>query len=175
MNKLMSQIKPLLINNLEFAVSEQAVSGSVELSVLQRLGELLVLQDEHQQPASIQYTLAGAANKYSQPSLHLTIDANLPTICQRCLNEMSVQLKLSFDYLISDTESVGFDENDDLDWLESSREMNVWDLIEDELLIAFPIAPVHSSEQQECIQHTKQSGEKPNPFAVLKDFAKKSN
>ncbi|MES2579600.1 MAG: YceD family protein [Pseudomonadota bacterium] len=176
MNKLTPTMKPLLINNLEFAVSEQAVSGNVELTVLQRLNELLALQADHQQPANIQYTLAGSAKKYSQPSLHLTIDANLPAICQRCLSEMNVQLKLSFDYLINEAEPVGFDENDDLDWLEASREMDVWEVVEDELLIAFPIAPVHSSEhQQECIQHTKQSGEKPNPFAVLKDFAKKSS
>jgi uncharacterized protein len=176
MNKLTPIMKPLLINNLEFAVSEQSVSGSVALTVMQRLNELLVLQTEHQQTADIQYTLGGSAKKYSQPSLHLTIDANLPAVCQRCLSEMNVQLKLSFDYLINETEPVGFDENDDLDWLEASREMNVWEVVEDELLIAFPIAPVHSSEhQQECVQYIKQSGENPNPFAVLKDFAKKSS
>lgn len=175
MNKLTPVMKPLLINNLEFSASEQLASGSIELTSLQRLGELLVLQVEHQEPASIQYTLAGSEKKHSLPSLHLTINASLPAICQRCLNEVSVQLKLSFDYLINDTEPVGFDENDDLDWLEASREMNVWGLVEDELLIAFPIAPMHSAQQQECIPYTKQSGEKPNPFAVLKDFAKKSN
>lgn len=61
-------------------------------------------------------------------------------------------------------------------FVEASREMNVWELVEDELLIAFPIAPVHSAEhQKECVAYIKQSGEKPNPFAVLKDFAKKSS
>ncbi|WP_232496451.1 YceD family protein [Methylotenera versatilis] len=172
----MAIMKPLLINNLEFAVSEQIVSGSVELTSLQRLNDLLVLKIERQQTAKIHFTLIGEAKKFSQPSLHLTIDAELPAICQRCLNEMKVPLKLDFDYLISDSEPAGFDESDDLDWLESAREMHVWEVIEDELLIAFPIAPVHSAvNQQECIQYTKQSGEKPNPFAVLKDFAKKSS
>jgi len=174
MNKLMATIKPLLINNLEFAISEQVVSGSVELAALTRLNDLLALKIERQQTAKIHYTLIGKAKKFSQPSLHLTIDAKLPTTCQRCLNEMNVLLKLDFDYLISDSAPASFDENDDLDWLESAREMHVWEVIEDELLIAFPIAPVHSSaHQQECIQLTKQSGEKPNPFAALKDFAKK--
>ncbi|MES2636527.1 MAG: YceD family protein [Pseudomonadota bacterium] len=173
-------MKPLLINNLDFAVSEQTLSGTAELLALQRLNDLLALSVEqsaqHMQTAKIQYTLVGAAKKHSQPSLHLSVDAQLPTVCQRCLNEMSVQLNLDFDYLISDTEPVEFDGNDDVDWLEASREMSLWELIEDELLIAFPIAPLHSSEhQQECIQYNKQSGEKPNPFAVLKDFAKKSS
>lgn len=176
MNKLMATIKPLLINNLEFAISEQIVSGDVELTALTRLNDLLALKNERQQAAKIHFTLIGAAKKFSQPSLHLTIDAELPSTCQRCLNEMNVALKLDFDYLISDSEPASFDENDELDWLESSREMPVWEVIEDELLIAFPIAPVHSAaNQQVCVQYTKQSGEKPNPFAVLKDFGKKSS
>ena len=175
----MNTIKPLLINNLDFAVSEQVISGSVELSALPRLNELLAPtnnQAEHNQSARIHYTLVGYAKKHSQPSLHLSVNAELPTSCQRCLNEMSVPLKLEFDYLVSNDEPAEFDGNDEVDWLEATREMNVWELVEDELLIAFPIAPVHSVEQQkECVQYSNQSDEKPNPFAVLKNFAKKSS
>ena len=172
--------KPLLINNLDFAISEQVISGNIELSTLQRLNDLLAVTSEQQakqsQLAQIQYTLKGAAKIHSQPSLHLLIDAELPASCQRCLSEMSVLLKLEFDYLISDAEPAEFDGNDEIDWLQASREFNVSELIEDELLIAFPIAPLHSAEQQnECIEYNKQSGEKPKPFAVLKDFAKKSS
>ena len=58
-----------------------------------------------------------------------------------------------------------FDENDEIDWLEPSQEMNLSELIEDELLIAIPIAPVHEAN---CAKSNMQSGEKPNPFAVLK-------
>jgi uncharacterized protein len=43
--------------------------------------------------------------------------------------------------------------------------MNLTELIEDELLIAMPIAPLHEAD---CIKATMQSGEKPNPFAILK-------
>ena len=38
-------------------------------------------------------------------------------------------------------------------------------MIEDELLMAAPIAPVHPTE---CAQLCMQSGEKANPFTVLK-------
>ena len=176
----MKAMKPLLINNLDFAISQQAVTGTVDLSALSRLNDLLAFSNEQldvkNQPANIQYILEGSAKKHSQPSLQINIKAELPTICQRCLNEMRVHLNLNFDYLISDIELAELNGNDDVDWLETSREFNVWELIEDELLIAFPIAPVHSVKHQEvCIQHNKQSGEKPNPFAVLKDFATKSS
>ena len=43
--------------------------------------------------------------------------------------------------------------------------MNVLQLIEDELLLAMPIAPTHA---EACNKASMQSGEKPNPFAVLK-------
>ena len=176
----MKTIKPLLINNLDFALSEQTTSGSVDLPALQRLIDLLALPigelDQYYQMASIQYKLAGFARKHNHASLHLAVDAELPTFCQRCLGEMTLQLRLDFDYIISDIEPSEFDADDDIDWLEASREMNVWELIEDELLIAFPIAPVHSAAQQEkCVSYNMQSGEKPNPFAVLKNLPKKSS
>ena len=166
-------MKTLSINNLEFAQSEQSISGEVNLLEMDRLVDVLFMPQTPVSEPSIQFTLTGHNKKYSSPSLHLNVDAHLPTTCQRCLNAMSVNLKLEFDYLITDNEPVGFDENDDLDWLEISAAMSVPALVEDELLIAFPIAPTHSSEQQgECKQHSMQSGEKPNPFAGLKDLIK---
>ena len=166
-------MKTLSINNLEFAQSEQFISGEVNLLEMDRLLDELFMPQTPVAEPSIQFTLTGHNKKYRSPSLHLNVGAHLPTTCQRCLNAMSVNLKLEFDYLITDNEPVGFDENDDLDWLEISATMSVPALVEDELLIAFPIAPTHSSEQQgECKQHSMQSGEKPNPFAGLKDLIK---
>lgn len=163
------------INNFEFAQSEQSIADALDILEMDRLTDMLLVQETLPE-SKIQFTLAGHNKKYSSPSLHLSIDAHLPTTCQRCLNAMSVSLKLEFDYLITDSEPTEFDENDDLDWLEISPAMSVPALVEDELLIAFPIAPTHSSEQQgECKQHTMQSGEKPNPFAALKELMKKSS
>ncbi len=168
-------MKTLSINNLEFAQSEQSIASTLDILEMDRLTDALLMQEASSEP-KIEFTLTGHNKKYSSPSLHLSVDAHLPTTCQRCLNAMSVSLKLEFDYLITDNEPAEFDENDDLDWLEISPAMSVPALVEDELLIAFPIAPTHSSEQQgECKQHTMQSGEKPNPFAGLKDLMKKSS
>jgi uncharacterized protein len=169
-------MKTLSINNLEFALSEQSMAGTLAILEMERLTDALlmpqILTDDH----NIKYTLTGHNKKYSSPSLHLSLDAHFPSTCQRCLNAMSVRLKLEYEYLITDSEPTEFDEIDDLDWLEISPVMSVPALVEDELLIAFPIAPSHSSEQRgECKQHKMQSDEKPNPFAALKDLIKKSS
>jgi uncharacterized protein len=78
---------------------------------------------------------------------------------------MHINLDLNFDYLISDYALDDIDENDEIDWLEANNEMNLCELIEDELLLAIPIAPVHENN---CSKLSMQSGDKPNPFAVLK-------
>jgi uncharacterized protein len=119
--------------------------------------------------ATISFKLTGAAKQLRNPSLHLHIDAKLPVTCQRCLDEMQVQLNLDFDYIICKELPIETDENDNTDWLEAAAEMNLQELIEDELLLAMPIAPMHAHD---CNKQSMQSGEKPNPFAVLKGLIK---
>lgn len=103
------------------------------------------------------------------PSLHLTIEATVPVQCQRCLDVMTVNLSLAFDYVVSASIPEELEENDDIDWLEASQIMDLSALIEDELLLALPIAPTHEAN---CSKMSNESGEKPNPFSALKDLIK---
>ncbi|MGQ0442928.1 MAG: YceD family protein [Methylophilaceae bacterium] len=161
-------MKPTLINNLEFAQKQETISGEIAVKNCDRLAETLTCSSQN--VTNIRYTLTGQAKKLYLPSLHLTIDTTLPVLCQRCLEQMSMHLSLKFDYLISTTEPDGFDHNDEIDWLEVSSTMNLSELIEDELLVAMPIAPVH---EETCTSSHSQSGENPNPFAVLKGIVGK--
>ena len=163
-------MKLLTINNLEFAQKQLEVTDSFAPISLNRLAETLALQDKNVHLATIHFTLTGDYKRFRQPSLHLHIKSQLPVICQRCLDEMLINLDLNFDYLLSDStineiEANEVEGSDEIDWLEINSEMNVHELIEDELLLAMPIAPVHDGP---CSSLSMQSGEKPNPFAVLK-------
>ena len=80
-----------------------------------------------------------------------------------------MDLNLDFDYIICKELPVEANENDDTDWIEAAPEMNLQVLIEDELLLAMPISPMHNHD---CSKQSTQSGEKPNPFAVLKSLIK---
>lgn len=159
-------MKPILINNLEAAKNQENISGEIPVETCERLLE--VIRKEHQYP-QIRYELSGVATKFHLPSLHLTIEASLPVICQRCLDAMSLELSLKYDYIVSESEPAPFDGDDDIDWLEISREMNLNALIEDELLMAIPLAPTHAHG---CKLLKKESGEKHSPFATLKDLIK---
>jgi uncharacterized protein len=157
--------KSLIINNLEFAKSQLKFSDYLVIAELPRLTEILANKDR----SSVQFELLGTGKQFRQPSLHLTIKADLVVTCQRCLDEMAVNLNLSFDYLISNTEISEAEEDDEIDWLEATHEMDVGELIEDELLLALPIAPTHAHD---CSKLSTQSGDKPNPFAALKGLIK---
>ena len=152
----------LVINNLEFAQTQQTLAGEIDALKCERLAETLMPKG---QGAHINFKLTGAAKQLRNPSLHLHIEAKLPVTCQRCLDEMLLSIDLNFNYIICNALPTEIDENDDTDWLEASPDMSLQELIEDELLLAMPIAPMHDAD---CNKQSMQSGEKPNPFAVLK-------
>jgi uncharacterized protein len=158
-------MKTLIINNLEFAQKQQKISDYFSLADCNRLLETQFLHDKNPQKTMIFFELSGTAQKFSFPSLHLHTKTQFSMICQRCLEEMQINLDLNFDYLISNDAENQLDDNDDIDWLEVNFEMNLLELIEDELLLALPYAPTHDND---CSKLSMQSGEKPNPFAILK-------
>ena len=157
--------KTLIINNLEFAQKQLIINDSFAVFDLKRLAETLAISEVSAKAASIYFELSGDSKQFRYPSLKLHIKTDLPAICQRCLNEVLIHLDLKHDYLISEVALEEDANNDEIDWLEENKEMSLLELIEDELLLAMPIAPLHDNN---CTDVSMQSGEKPNPFAILK-------
>lgn len=174
----------LLIDNVALAKRKEHLAGSLSIADCSRLAELLVSQAPDISSASklkeasnhdvISFSLDGATNAVGQHFLHLSIDSSLTTCCQRCLELMQINLNLNFHYLISDidatdTEAFEVEDIDDYDLQEASQTMSLLELIEDEIIMALPIAPTHDAD---CAKLSMQSGDKPNPFAVLKGLIK---
>ena len=171
----MNQATTLLIDNIAFAKKNERLSGKLLLGQCPRLSEMLKDATGHQKN-HIQYTLQGKTDVTERYFLHLTIVCQLVTQCQRCLDDMPLQFQLDFDYLIvddvNDNEDAELDSDDTYDLQQASKAMDVVQLIEDEVLMAMPIAPTH---QDNCGVLKTQSGEKPNPFAMLKGLVKDKN
>lgn len=169
----------IVIDNLAFAKKHEILKGHLTLADCARLQALL--QDSKLDAASkeavtdaIEFQLTGKSNAARQYFLQLNIQAQLTTTCQRCLNAMPLKLALDFSYLISDVDddeldALALDEQDDYDLQQANSAMDVIALVEDELIMAMPIAPTHEGD---CVKLVTQSGEKPNPFAVLKGLIK---
>lgn len=108
--------------------------------------------------------------------LHLVAQAHVPQTCQRCLGEVStlLEVKRSYRFVADEATAQAEDDACEEDLLAISREFNLFELIEDELLMALPQVPMHDV----CPVQPKMAAAdadfealgdtgKPNPFAVL--------
>lgn len=160
----------LLIDNLVFAKKKEQMEGFLSLADCPRLRESYPSSPDAVSNVGqgIHYVLQGRVDELGRSLLHLSIEVDLLTLCQRCLQAMPVHLSLAFNYRVHDVVDADA-EQDDIDIIEPDLHMDLVALIEDEVLMAMPIAVTH---EQPCGVSSMQSGEKPNPFAVLKDLLK---
>jgi uncharacterized protein len=157
----------LLIDNVVFAKKQEQLEGGLTLAQCTRLAELTHV-DTHEKDI-IHYALKGEPDNLGRPHLGLTVKAELTVTCQRCLEPMPLSLNRQYHYMITDVESDDPEDTDDIDFQEPSSAMDVIQLVEDEIIMAMPIAPTH---EHSCGPQITESGEKPNPFAVLKGLIK---
>ncbi|HEU4709246.1 MAG TPA: DUF177 domain-containing protein, partial [Methylophilaceae bacterium] len=139
---------------------------TIALSQFPRLSDMLSSKQ-----GVIDYVLEGKVSQEGESHLQLHIKGDLQLICQRCLGPLSYPLDAVADFiLVSDESRIPAEETeaDTEDYLVASKQMQVTELLEDELLLALPYAPKHSEEQ--CAEKTglKVDTEKQSPFAVLK-------
>lgn len=161
---------PLFIDNIAFAKKNERLAGSLTLASCPRLSELSQANPSDNPTAVvIDYMLEGKTDSVGQHLLSLSLTTNLTTICQRCLGPMPLKMKLDFNYLITHIDDTDVEDSDDIDLQEPSQTMDLVALIEDEIIMAMPIAPIHD---EDCGAIVTQSGEKPNPFAALKGLIK---
>ncbi len=169
MNKL-----PITINNLQFAKQKQVLSGVIDAMAFERLHDVLVVGDAASGTENqVRYILSGWLDVQHRVFLKLAIEADLRMNCQRCLSVMPVNLSLNFTYQITHQTEQELIENepmeDDVDLIEADTNMDVGLLMEDELMMALPIAAVHADV---CMALKMSSGEKVTPFAALQKLKK---
>jgi len=128
------------------AQANQTLSGTVLLSDCERLiEETQGLGADHvvswSAVAQMRDDQAGQVSTW----LHLTVDAVLPLVCQRCLSTVDVSVQVDQDYRFVETEALAEEQDDDCeeDLLVISREFDLAALIEDEVLMALPLVPRH--------------------------------
>jgi uncharacterized protein len=111
--------------------------------------------------------------------LYLTAQTHLPQTCQRCLGEvlLPLQVERSYRFVADEAAAEAQDDDSEEDVLAISREFNLLELIEDELLMALPLVPMHDVcpvQPKMAAADADFEGDggavgagKPNPFAVL--------
>ena len=99
--------------------------------------------------------------------LHLRAAAQGWPVCQRCLQPFStlVEIDRSFRFVPTESEAEALDTDSEDDVLALGPSFDLIELIEDELLLAWPLVPRH----ERCAQPAHQADAEPaeSPFAVL--------
>jgi len=107
--------------------------------------------------------------------LHLTVSGTIPLACQRCLEAVPFDLDVDSRLeLVPASAELSQDEleDDTRDFLPVERELDVVELVEDEILLALPVAPRH----EKCgLPGAANAGERINPFAKLSGLKGKPN
>ncbi len=163
------------------ALAGQSLSGTDSLLNYERLTqELRGLEPDFARQNGIAWSVSGETrlgpSGAQEPWLHLGVSARLPLVCQRCMGPVDVPVELAQDYRFVATEEMAEAQDDDSeeDVLAISREFNIAELIEDELLMALPIVPKHDTCPVAVAMKVADEafddgpGDKPNPFAGLK-------
>ncbi len=114
--------------------------------------------------------------------LHLQARTSVPLTCQRCMGTVARPLEVNQWYRFVATEDIAMTQDDESeeDLLVMEPQFDLLAVLEDELLMALPLVPMHD----ECpVAPALQAGEdalagpaseKPNPFAVLAQLKKKN-
>jgi len=169
----------VVINSLEFARQQNTLSGQLELGALPRLADVLfdkgVESGGKVAGGKVDFRLAGVAAvkiggaKSEDHALKLEVDGVLYLICQRCLGALEYPICIRRRLVLVKPGSSWSDddlelEDDGSDEIEASRELQVAALVEEEILLALPIAPRHET----CVApgNTAASRES-SPFATL--------
>jgi uncharacterized protein len=124
---------------------------------------------------SAQGELRNAGHLHPQAWVHLQAHTALPLVCQRCLGpvEVPVAVERSFRFVADEATAAAEDDAAEEDVLAQSRSFDLVELVEDELLMALPVAPRHDvcpepvrtvAGEQEFQQAL---AERESPFAAL--------
>lgn len=101
--------------------------------------------------------------------LHLQVSAQAWLTCQRCLQPFAAPLEVAraFRFVATEGEAEALDAESEDDVLALGPSFDLIGLIEDELLLAWPLVPRHVRCSQPAHSGSEGAAPAPNPFAAL--------
>lgn len=169
------------LNVQAMAEAGQTLSGSTLLQNMERLApESNALDAETSVNWELAAQLRPGAGGQPDVWLHISADVNLALTCQRCMAPVQTPIAVDQWYRFVASEEVAMAEDDasDEDLLVMTPQFDAFEVLEDELLMALPLVPMHgacpsmpafSAGEAELVALAP---EKPNPFAALEQLKK---
>jgi uncharacterized protein len=151
-----------------FAVEGRSITGTIPLAELERVGDMLL-----DRPGEVTYVLSGEVGLDRKARLRLKASGVFPVQCQRCLGRIDWPMEIETVLeLVRPGQPIPEHEleNDEVDVIEATSDMDVPALVEDEIVLGLPLAPRHEN----CdMPRPAQGSQKESPFVTLARLQKK--
>ena len=179
-NPLFARILPK-----EAAAIGQLIECKGEIGDFERLAEIVEAdiaalsadtqpQNWRAAPVDIRLEFAWAAGLESVPAINGRATAQLPAVCQRCLEAFDLSLDTSVNMLlVAATESADLDRYEV--WELEDGALRIADIVEEALVMAMPLAPTQESCVGLGVENRDAGSETTRPFADLRSQLEKRN
>ena len=148
-----------------FAKKEICLSGLYKISDFPKISEIASNKRD-----SLRVGLSFYLKNNKTPCVNGIIELDIVLACQRCLDDLSIALKVNVNLAFVKHEQQAEELDSDYEiYLIQEEELATHDLISDEILLSIPMVPTHDYDcikeinEQEVVEEKSE-----NPFAILK-------
>lgn len=159
-------IKRPVIDTLEFAHKAQHQTLQLRPEDFSRLTEESVIVND-----IVTANVTGGVQEDGKPFVDIEILSGLQQTCQRCLGFFDLQINSRSRFIIVTKEDQLGDigqEEQDVNTIIAEKELDVVSFVEDELLLALPMVPLHEDGDCESPQISSEHTSLTSPFKGLK-------
>jgi len=128
-----------VIDGLQFARAGLERRGVVGMERLPRLAQLQCSTE------GLEYDLRGGRAGNGKPCLRLSVRGSVKLPCQRCLDPIQVPIAVDAELLLAENLREISEADDEIDRVLATRNMDVAWLVEDEVILALPMAARHEA------------------------------
>jgi uncharacterized protein len=120
------------------------LGGSFDVDVLERLADRIVGD-----AGPLAWKVEGGADELGRPALTVAVDGAVLVECQRCLGDFEFPIAHRTTMILarSDAEADALDDASELEVIVAKGPLDTVELVEEELLLWLPFAPVHPDGQ----------------------------
>lgn len=167
----MSKVLPERIDIARLADSGATIQGLIPVALMARLADQLSSAE-----GTVQVELV-FSREDGREVVHGRVTGQVQLVCQRCLGGVEVPVDVDLDLVrvASEIEAEAMTGTHD-PFVAPNRELALADLVEDEVLLALPLVPVHGEDPRcEARAMGKKAGPetRQSPFAALAAMKKK--
>jgi uncharacterized protein len=159
------------------AARGEALAGEVDMARRARVRDRLA---QAAGTAMVSWLIEGGRDALGRPALTVTVQGDVPLECQRCLQAFDTAIEQRSELLLArDEGELAKLDAEEREVLLASVPLDAMTLIEDELLLSLPFAPMHPEAQCPAPAQAVDSGGEPerntpSPFARLAALKKRS-